>query len=37
MLFSLEVFTRDIKKQKVGLSILRHKGVLNKHLNACFL
>ena len=37
MLFLLQIFTRNIKKQKVALSILCHKGILNKHLNACFL
>ena len=30
-------FTRNIKKQKVALSISRHKVILNKHLDACFL
>ena len=37
MLFSFQSFSRNIKKWKVASSILRHKGNLNKHLNACFL
>ena len=37
MLFSPQTFTRDIKKQKVALSISHHKEILKKHLNACFL
>ena len=36
MLFSLQILTRNIIKQKVSLSISRDKGMLNKHLNACF-
>ena len=33
MLFSLQIFTRNIKKEKVALSISRHKRVVNKYLN----
>ena len=32
----MPTFCQDIKKQKVALSFLRHKIVLNKHLNAFF-
>ena len=37
MMFSLQSFTRDINKIKVALSNSHHKGILNRHLNACFL
>ena len=33
-LFSLQIFPRKIKK--LALSILHHKGILSKHMNACF-
>ena len=37
MLLSFQIFTRNIKKGEVALSILRRKGILNKHLNPWFL
>ena len=37
MLFSLRIFTKNIKKIKNGVIDLHYRGILNKHLNACFL
>ena len=37
MLLLFQIFTRNIKKGEVALSISRLKGILSKHLNACFL
>ena len=36
MMFSPQIFTRNIKKIKSGVINSHHKGILNKHLNACF-
>ena len=36
MLFSLEIFTRNIKNEKVVLSISCNKGIFKKHLNTCY-
>ena len=36
LLFSVQIFTRNIKKMKSGNINMRHKGILNKHLNPVF-
>ena len=36
MLLPLQIFTRNIQKIKNGVIDSRHKGILNKHLNAYF-